>query len=103
MATPTLVTKDVLAALDAAGVRCEVIDSDANHTTLRFDHVALDRLAEAIGDTSDIDWDDCPNCEDRVSKLVELREELADLQRTVSGYGSLVGAAKAFIAEVEAS
>lgn len=103
MATPTLVTRDVLAALDAAGVRCEVIDTDAGYTVLRFDHVALDRLGAAIGDTSDIDWDDCPNCETSVSKLVELREELADLQRTVRGYGSLVGAAKAFIAEVEAS
>lgn len=42
MATPTLVTRDVLAALDGAGVRCEVVDTDPNHTTLRFDHVAFE-------------------------------------------------------------
>ncbi len=62
MATPTLVTRDVLAALDAAGVRCEVIDSDANHTTLRFDHVALDRLADAVAEKKSTDVVKCETC-----------------------------------------
>lgn len=84
MATPTLVARDVLAALDAAGVRCEVIDTDAGYTVLRFDHVALDRLAEVMA--SDPNWDDCPNCEGSVL-------ELAELQHTV----------RRFIAEVRAS
>ena len=67
MATPTLVTRDVLAALDAAGVRCEVVDTDPNYTTLRFDHVALDLLAEAI---------DANNAD----RIIELRHEVSNLR-----------------------
>lgn len=72
MATPTLVTRDVLAALDAAGVRCEVIDTDRNHTTLRFDHVALDRLADSAEYVRDLR-----------GEVADLRATLAEVRRTL--------------------
>lgn len=46
--SPTLVTKDALAGLNRSGIRYELVGSDLEHTTLRFDHQALDELAAEV-------------------------------------------------------
>ena len=89
MATPNLVTRDVLATLDAAGVRCEVIDTSAGYTVLRFDHEALDRLGEAVanaGENAEPDWDDCPNCDvsDKIDDLLDAANEFVSALRAAS-------------------
>ena len=71
MGQPALVTRDVLAVLDDAGVRCEVVETDANYTTLRFDHLALDDLAKAV---ANVDWDDCSAELDRLYAAAEANQ-----------------------------
>lgn len=47
---PNLVTSHDLGALEAAGIRFRIVESDAETTVVAFDHLALTHVADLVGE-----------------------------------------------------